>query len=109
MCLSLKHLEAADTALRNDERDSAGTVPLLIVVTLACSAAVSGRRPAGLFLKPLRRADPSRRDDRPDLFRRRLRHATIMAPVGVARLRVEYSDLCFDGSGLVKDFVVVVS
>jgi hypothetical protein len=42
--------------------------PFLIVVTLACSAAVSGHHPAGLFLKPLRRADPLRRDLRADLL-----------------------------------------
>jgi DASS family divalent anion:Na+ symporter len=32
--------------------------PFLIVVTLSSSAALSGRGAAGLFLKPLRRADP---------------------------------------------------
>jgi hypothetical protein len=42
--------------------------PFLIVVTLAGSAVVSGRRPASLFLKPLRRADPLRHDALTDLF-----------------------------------------
>src|SRR5262249_12437647 len=36
--------------------------PFLIVVTLAYSTTVPGRRPASLFFKPLRRADPLRRD-----------------------------------------------
>jgi hypothetical protein len=82
--------------------------PFLIVVTLARSPAVSGRRPAGLFFKPLRRADPLRRYARADLFRRRLRHATKVAPVGVDRLRVEYSDLGYGGAGLVEDSEMVV-
>lgn len=44
--------------------------PFLIVVTLACSAAVSGRL-AGLFFKSLRRADPLRHDVRADLSRQK--------------------------------------
>ena len=83
--------------------------PFLIVVTLAGAPPVSGRRPAGLFFKPLRRADPLRHDARADLFRRRLRHTTKMVAVGIDRLRVEYSDLVFGGAGLVEDSGMVVS
>src|SRR5262245_7060895 len=72
-------------------------------------AAVPGRRPAGLFLKPLRRADPLRHDARADLFRRRLRLAAKMVAVGTDRIRREYPDLGFGGTGLVEDSWMVVS
>jgi hypothetical protein len=48
-------------------------------------------------------------DARSDLFRRRLRLATEVAPVGIDRFRVEYSDLGFGGAGLVEDSGIVVS
>ena len=72
-------------------------------------ATVPGRRTAGLFFKPLRRADPLRHDARADLFRRRLRLAAKMVAVGVDRLRGEYPDMGFCGAGLVEDFGMVVS
>jgi hypothetical protein len=46
---------------------------------------------------------------RADLFRRRLRHATKIAPVGVDRFRVEFSDLGFCVGGLVEDSGRVVT
>jgi hypothetical protein len=39
MCLSLKRRAAVDMALRNNDE-----IQLLTVATMACSAAVSGRR-----------------------------------------------------------------
>src|SRR5262249_49257879 len=72
-------------------------------------AAFPCRRAAGLFLKPLRRADPLRHDARTDLFRRRLRLAAKMVAVGVDRIRGQYSDLGFGGAGLVEDSGMVVS
>jgi hypothetical protein len=71
-------------------------------------AAVPGHRPAGQFLKPLRRADPLRHNAGADLFRHRLRHATKMVAARADRLHVEYSDLSFCGAGVVEDSVMVV-
>jgi hypothetical protein len=52
-------------------------------IDAACGAAIPGRRPACLFLKPLRRADPLRHDAQADLFRRRLRHSTEIVQLGL--------------------------
>jgi hypothetical protein len=83
--------------------------PFLIVVTMACSAAISDHRPAGLFLKPLRGLTHYGATPVPIHFGADYVSEQKMAPVGIDRIRIEYSDLGFGGASLVEDSGMEVS